>query len=308
MYQSSQEVSESLEGQGYICSGETATVVYLALQLKRPLLVEGPAGVGKTELAKVLSAAQKIPLIRMQCYEGLDETKALYEWEYAKQLLYTQILKDKISEALRACESLAEAVERIATEESAFFSDRFILPRPLMQAILSSGPTVLLIDEVDKADPEFEAFLLEVLSDFQISIPEIGTLTARHVPQVILTSNNSRELSDGLKRRCLYLYLDFPSPEEEARILKKKVPDLDEKLLRQVAGAVRAMRRMELKKPPSIGESIDWARTLLLLNANRLSLETVRAGLSVLVKNPSDREKVLKEIGSVLPRTLEEET
>jgi len=225
MFQSYEEVQKRLEGQGYICSQATATVVYLALQLKKPLLVEGPAGVGKTDLAKVLSSAQDIPLIRMQCYEGLDETKALYEWEYSKQLLYTQILKDKISETLKSCSTLSEAVDRIASEESAFFSDRFIVPRPLLKAISSPDPVVLLIDEVDKADPEFEAFLLEVLSDFQISIPEIGTLKAKHIPQVVLTSNNSRELSDGLKRRCLYLFLDFPEPEQEARILETKVPD-----------------------------------------------------------------------------------
>jgi MoxR-like ATPase len=301
MFASVQEVENRLAAQGYISSRETATVVFLALRLQKPLLVEGPAGVGKTDLAKVLAASQEIPLIRMQCYEGLDETKALYEWEYAKQLLYTQILKDKISATLESCTTLSQAVDRIASEESAFFSDRFIVERPLLKAIRSPDPVVLLIDEVDKAEPEFEAFLLEVLSDFQVSIPEIGTLKARQIPQVVLTSNNSRELSDGLKRRCLYLFLDFPPPEQEARILETKVPDLDRKLVRQVAEAVRALRSMDLKKPPSIGESLDWARTLLLLNANRLTPEAVREGLPVLVKNPSDRAQVLKDLGRILP-------
>jgi len=301
MFASFQEVESRLEKQGYICSRETATVVYLAFQLQKPLLVEGPAGVGKTDLAKVLAGSQEIPLIRMQCYEGLDETKALYEWEYAKQLLYTQILKDKIAETLESSSTLSQAVDRIASEESAFFSDRFIVERPLLKAIRSPDPVVLLIDEVDKAEPEFEAFLLEVLSDFQVSIPEIGTLKARQIPQVVLTSNNSRELSDGLKRRCLYLYLDFPPPEQEARILEAKVPGLDRKLLRQVAEAVRSIRNMDLKKPPSIGEALDWARTLLLLNANRLSPDEVRQGLPVLVKHPADRDQVLKDLGRVLP-------
>jgi len=300
MFTSSKEIMDRFETQEYISGRETATVVYLALQLKKPLLVEGPAGVGKTELAKVLAESQDLQLIRMQCYEGLDETKALYEWEYAKQLLYTQILKEKIAEALRACTTLSEAVDRIATEEDAFFSDRFILPRPLLKAILSDRPTVLLIDEVDKADPEFEAFLLEILSDFQVSVPEIGTLKARHIPQVVLTSNDTRELSDGLKRRCLYCYLDFPTPEREAKILEKKVPDLDKMLVRQVTEAVQSIRRLDLKKSPSIGETLDWARALLLLNADRLNPDVVRASLSALIKYPSDQERVLEDLGSVL--------
>jgi MoxR-like ATPase len=204
MFTSYQEVKERFDTQKYICDQEAATVVYLASQMQRPLLVEGPAGVGKTDLAKVLAASQGLKLIRLQCYEGLDETKALYEWEYSKQLLYTQILKDKIAQALQEVSTLSEAVERISTEEDAFFSERFLVARPLLKAILCDELTVLLIDEVDKSDPEFEAFLLEVLSDFQVSIPEIGTLKARHIPQVVLTSNNSRELSDALKylRSC----------------------------------------------------------------------------------------------------------
>ena len=306
MFTSYQEVKERFNAQKYICDQEAATVVYLASQMQRPLLVEGPAGVGKTDLAKVLAASQGLKLIRLQCYEGLDETKALYEWEYSKQLLYTQILKDKIAQALQEVSTLSEAVERISTEEDAFFSERFLVPRPLLKAILCDELTVLLIDEVDKSDPEFEAFLLEVLSDFQVSIPEIGTLTARHIPQVVLTSNNSRELSDALKRRCFYLYLDFPSTEQEAEILRKKVPDLDERLIRQVAEAVGSIRKLELKKPPSIGESLDWARALVLLNADRLGPDTMRATLPTLIKYPADRERVLKELGSVLPHQQEE--
>jgi MoxR-like ATPase len=306
MFRSDQEVLERFDTHQYICNPEAATVVYLASRMQKPLLVEGPAGVGKTDLAKVLAASQGLELIRLQCYEGLDETKALYEWEYSKQLLYTQILKDKISQALQEVRSLSEAVERISTEEDAFFSERFLMARPLLKAILSEQPTVLLIDEVDKSDPEFEAFLLEVLSDFQVSIPEIGTLKARQIPQVVLTSNNSRELSDALKRRCFYLYLDFPSTEQEAAILKKKVPGLDERLLRQVAEAVGSIRKLDLKKPPSIGESLDWARALVLLHADRLVSDTVRLTLSTLIKHPADRERVLKELGSVLPPRQEE--
>ena len=306
MFTSYQEVKERFDTQKYICDQEAATVVYLASQMQRPLLVEGPAGVGKTDLAKVLAASQGLKLIRLQCYEGLDETKALYEWEYSKQLLYTQILKDKIAQALQEVSTLSEAVDRISTEEDAFFSERFLVARPLLKAILCDELTVLLIDEVDKSDPEFEAFLLEVLSDFQVSIPEIGTLTARHIPQVVLTSNNSRELSDALKRRCFYLYLDFPSTEQEAEILRKKVPDLDERLIGQVAEAVGSIRKLELKKPPSIGESLDWARALVLLNADRLGPDTMRATLPTLIKYPADRERVLKELGSVLPHQQEE--
>ncbi|MEW6443536.1 MAG: MoxR family ATPase [bacterium] len=306
MFASPREVQERFESQSYICSPEVATVVYLSLQLQKPLLVEGPAGVGKTDLAKVLAASQELELIRMQCYEGLDETKALYEWEYAKQLLYTQILKEKIASTLEACRTLSEAVERIASEQSAFFSDRFLVPRPLLKAILSEKPTVLLVDEVDKADPEFEAFLLEVLSEFQVSIPETGTLRARHIPQVVLTSNNCRELGDGLKRRCLYLFIDFPSTEQEAMILRKKVPDLEEKLLRQVADAVHSIRGLDLKKAPSIGETLDWARALLLLHADRLDPSIVRASLPVLIKHPEDQKRVIEKIGSVLPAARNE--
>jgi MoxR-like ATPase len=218
MFQSVDAVVTGLGSQSYICNKNVATVVYLGTQLQKPILVEGPAGVGKTELGKVLAGALGMELIRLQCYEGLDEAKSLYEWEYAKQLLYTQILKDKIGEVLQGTQSLQEAVDCIAKQDGVFFSDRFLLPRPLLKALLADQPSVLLIDEVDKSDAEFEAFLLEVLSDFQITVPEIGTLTAKHIPLVVLTSNNSREMSDALKRRCLHLYLDFPDSEREMEI------------------------------------------------------------------------------------------
>ncbi|MEK7379262.1 MAG: MoxR family ATPase, partial [Candidatus Binatota bacterium] len=223
MFQSIDDVINRFAGQKYICNRNLGTVVYLACAMRKPVLVEGPAGVGKTELGKVLAAALNLELIRLQCYEGLDEAKALYEWEYAKQLLYTQILKDKIGEVLHGAQTLEQAVDSIAKGDNVFFSDRFLLPRPLLRSILAPDPTVLLIDEVDKSDTEFEAFLLEVLSDFLVSVPEIGTLTAKHIPFVILTSNNSREMSDALKRRCLHLYLDFPDPQREMEIIKLKV-------------------------------------------------------------------------------------
>jgi len=215
MFDSIDDVIARLAAQNYIANRTIGAVVYLASKLEKPILVEGPAGVGKTELAKVIASALGRELIRLQCYEGLDEAKALYEWEYAKQLLYTQILKDKIGEVLQGTASMKEAVDRISAEEDVFFSDRFILSRPLLEAITSSLPTVLLIDEIDKSDAEFEAFLLEVLSDFQVSVPELGTIRAKHIPSVVLTSNNAREMSDALKRRCLHLYIDFPPAEQE---------------------------------------------------------------------------------------------
>src|SRR3990167_8399261 len=233
MFHSVDEVIAGLETQKYICNKNVATVVYLGTTLQKPILVEGPAGGGKTELGKVLAGAVGMELIRLQCYEGLDEAKALYEWEYAKQLLYTQILKDKIGEILQGSQTLQQAVDCIARQDGVFFSDRFLLPRPLLRALLSEKPSVLLIDEVDKSDAEFEAFLLEILSDFQITVPEIGTLKARHIPLVVLTSNNSREMSDALKRRCLHLYLDFPDSQREMEIVKLKVPCVGDQLARE---------------------------------------------------------------------------
>src|SRR5947207_5422766 len=241
MFATIDEVIQRFAALQYIASRTIGTVVYLATRMKKPILVEGPAGVGKTELAKVLARALGQDLIRLQCYEGLDEAKALYEWEYAKQLLYTQILKDKISEVIGSARSLGEAVDRIASEDDVFFSDRFILPRPLLRAISSPQPVVLLIDEIDKSDTEFEAFLLEILSDFQVSVPELGTLRAKHVPFVILTSNNAREMSDALKRRCLHLYIDYPTPELELEILRARVPEAREALSKELVRVVQAV-------------------------------------------------------------------
>lgn len=296
MFQSIDDVIHRLAEQKYICNRNTATVVYLACAMQKPVLVEGPAGVGKTELGKVLASSLGLELIRLQCYEGLDEAKALYEWEYAKQLLYTQILKDKVGEILQGSQSLKQAVDRIAKEDDVFFSEEFLLPRPLLRALVAEKPTVLLVDEVDKSDTEFEAFLLEVLSDFQISVPEIGTLRAKHVPFVILTSNNSREMSDGLKRRCLHLYLDFPEPQREMEIIKLKVPGVGEKLVEEVVYLLQRLRKLDLKKRPSISETLDWVKALTLLNMKRLEDQLVEETLSTLMKYEGDIRKAEEEL------------
>src|SRR5512138_1739884 len=267
-FESTGRVKASLNEQRYIASDEIATIVFLAQKLGKPLLTEGPAGVGKTELAKAISGATGCELIRLQCYEGLDESKALYEWEYSKQLLYTQLLRDKLNDTLGKADSLSEAADRLAKEEDVFFSERFLLQRPLLNAILSEQPTVLLIDEIDRADAEFEAFLLEVLSDFQVSVPELGTLAAVHKPLVILTSNNTRELSEALKRRCLYLFIDYPTIDQELAVVRLKVPNLSPKMARQAVELVHQMRQMDLRKSPSISETLDWAKALVTLNAD----------------------------------------
>src|SRR5262252_3776095 len=296
MFESIDDVIRAFGEQRYITSRTIATVVYLATRLEKPILVEGPAGVGKTELAKVLAHAVGRELIRLQCYEGLDEAKALYEWEYAKQLLYTQILKDKISEVVGNAPSLREAVDRIASEDDVFFSDRFILPRPLLRAISSEAPCVLLIDEIDKSDTEFEAFLLEVLSDFQVSVPEIGTLRARHVPLVVLTSNNAREMSDALKRRCLHLFIDFPERAQELEIVRLKVPGVAERLANDVIAVVQRLRKLDLKKVPSISETLDWARALTLLNVEGMDEQLVNDTLSTILKYEGDVRKAQQEL------------
>jgi len=283
MFASVEEIQERFRAFQYIASRRIATVVFLASRMNRPILVEGPAGVGKTELAKVLAEALRRPLIRLQCYEGLDEAKALYEWKYAKQLLYTQILRERIGELVADAPSLADAVDRVARQEDAFFSYRFLSPRPLLGAILADEPVVLLIDEIDKAEVEFEAFLLEVLSDWQVSVPELGTIKARHLP-----------------RRCLHLFIDFPTAAEELAIIRLKVPEVSERLAHEVVTAVQRVRAMELRKAPSISESLDWARSLVILNADRLDPGLVETTLTLLVKYERDLERVKSSLDKVL--------
>jgi MoxR-like ATPase len=295
-FKSQEEVKAALGRQQYIASQEIATIMFLSQQLGKPLLTEGPAGVGKTELAKAVACATNRELIRLQCYEGLDETKALYEWEYAKQLLYTQLLRDKLQETLGSSRNLSEAADRLAAEEDVFFSMRFLLQRPLLKAILSDQPTVLLIDEIDRADAEFEAFLLEVLSDFQVSVPELGTLSAVHRPLVVLTSNNTRELSEAIKRRCLYLFIGYPTVEQELAVVRLKVPELSAKLARQAVELVQNLRNMDLRKSPSISETLDWAKALVALNAKNLDTEVLETTLSILLKHESDLQRAKRRL------------
>jgi MoxR-like ATPase len=300
MFASVEAVQERFRASRYIAGRRIATVVYLATRMNRPVLVEGPAGVGKTELAKVLAETTGRPLVRLQCYEGLDEAKALYEWKYAKQLLYTQMLRERIGELIADAPTLPEAVDRIARQEDAFFSRRFLSPRPLLGAILAEEPSVLLVDEIDKAEVEFEAFLLEVLSDWQVSVPELGTIKARHIPLVVLTSNNARELTDGLKRRCLHLFIDFPPPDEELAIIRLKVPEISERLAQTVVAAVQRIRGLDLRKAPSVSESLDWARSLVILNADSLDRDLVESTLTLLVKHEKDLERVKGALDKVL--------
>lgn len=283
-----------LESQRYIPSKEIATTVYLAMRMEKPILVEGPAGVGKTELGKCVASALKLDLIRMQCYEGLDESKALYEWEYAKQLLYTQILKDKLSSMLEHEKTLSDAVKKLASGEDVFFSDKFLLARPILKSIISEKPSVLLIDEIDKSDSEFEAFLLEVLSDFQVTIPEIGTIKAKVKPFVILTSNNAREMSDALKRRCLHLYIDYPTRELEEKIVNLKVPECGLQLISEIVAAVHKIRDLQLKKEPSISETLDWAKALVLLGYESLEHNIAIETLNFILKYEKDIELARK--------------
>jgi MoxR-like ATPase len=284
----------------YLADERCATVVALSVQLEKPLLVEGPAGVGKTELARAMAAAQGLRLIRLQCYEGLDEAKALYEWEYGKQLLFTQMLKDRIGELTGGGRSLEEAVAALDDEASAFFSERFLLPRPLLAAIQSDQPALLLIDEVDKADPHFEAFLLELLGDFQVTLPELGTLKAKTRPQILLTSNASRDLSDALKRRCLHLFLDMPSTEMQKAIVQRHVPQLDPALVEAVVRTLERIAGLDLLRLPSMAEAIDWGRALVALGRTFIDAETLRITAGVLSKDARDQARIADEAAQLV--------
>ncbi|MDO8288425.1 MAG: MoxR family ATPase [Parvibaculum sp.] len=298
-------IQQGFERSGYICNSSIATSIFLAERLQKPLLVEGPPGVGKTELAKATAELVGKPLIRLQCYEGLDESKALYEWKYGKQLLYTQVLKEKLGDLMTGAQGLKESIARLHDFDDTFFSEEFLEPRPLLKALWQPGGAVLLIDELDKSDDEFEAFLLEILSDYQISIPELGTIKARTPPIVFLTSNNTREIGDALKRRCLHLYIPFPDTALEQRIIRSRVPEVEESLRNQLVAFVQGLRQLDLKKQPAVSETIDWARTMVLLHAKELDAELVRRTLNVLLKFQDDIDNVDAEVNALTTKAIE---
>lgn len=293
-------LKDGFEEHRYICSDEIATAVFLAYQLRKPVLIEGPPGVGKTELAKTAAEMFSLPLVRLQCYEGLDESKAIYEWKYGKQLLYTQVLKEALDEVLQGAKGFAQSVTKLHEFGDIFFSEEFLEPRPLLKALREENGCVLLIDEIDKADHEFESLLLEILSDYQVSIPEIGTIKAAAEPPIVfLTSNNTREISDALKRRCLHLYIPFPDVEVESKIIGARVPDVPPELQRQLVKFIHELRNLDLKKLPAISETIDWARTLVLLHAESLEPQLVKDTLNVILKFQEDIDNVHSEVNSL---------
>jgi MoxR-like ATPase len=285
-------VTEGLAGVGYISTRPISTAVYLAHHLRKPVLIEGPAGVGKTDLARSAARFLEFPLLRMQCYEGLDESKALYEWKYGKQLLYTQILKEKIHDLVADADGLDASFAKLNGFQDLFFSRDFLEPRPLLRAMEQTGGSVLLIDEIDKSDEAFEALLLEILSDYQVTVPEIGTIEAKVAPLVMLTSNATRELGDALKRRCLHLHIDFPDAEREAQIVRARVPDVSAVLLAQLVAFIQRVRGEDLRKLPSISETIDWARALVLLHAEALDPVLVRETLNLILKRQADIQAI----------------
>jgi MoxR-like ATPase len=297
-------VQREFKEAGYICSRQIATTVYLAYHLCKPILVEGPAGVGKTELAKTAASFLDVPLIRLQCYEGLDESKALYEWKYGKQLLYTQLLRDKLDQIIKGENGLDGSIQKLHQYDDIFFSMDFLEPRPLLKAIQERKGAVLLVDEVDKSDDEFEAFLLEVLSDFQVSIPEVGTIAAVTKPFVFLTSNNTRELSEALKRRCLHLYIPFPDQKLEREIVRTRVPDISERLEAQLVAFIHEVRKLDIKKVPSISESIDWARVLMILHVNQLNVDLIQDTLNTFVKFEEDVKLVKEQLRSMAEKAI----